>query len=333
MSPAKPKEHRPVYLIAGDDPSLVANEVRTLLDELVGDRDPSLVLEEVGGAGSEELDMGAVIDSYTTPPFLVDLRVVVVRDIGRMGSDDAKRVLAALDPPPPDAVLVLVAGHGAMPRGLSKSIAEVGEVLDVTARRFNERKSYLADHFRTAPVRLNAEAQRNVIEHLGEDLGRLNGLLETLAAAYGEGVSVDAEMLAPFLGTRGSAPIFDLTDAIDRGELANALSVVDRMMGPGGSSGHAIVASLDFHFVRAVRLDGADVRTKEDAAALLGVAAFPAGKALGLSRQLDRDSLKRAVELVGEADLDLKGLSGLSERMIVEILVARLSRLCSTQRR
>jgi DNA polymerase-3 subunit delta len=333
MSASRTKEHKPVYLITGEDPSLVANEVRVVLDELLGGRDPALVVEEVGGGGGEELDVGAVIDSYTTPPFLIDLRVVVVRDIGRMKAEDAKRIVAALVPPPPGAVLVLVAGHGAAPRGLAKSIAEHGTVLDVTARRAGERKSYLAEHLRGAPVRLTAEAQRLLSAHLGEDLGRLHGLLETLAAAYGEGVSVDGAMLAPFLGTKGSVPIFDLTDAIDRGELANALGVVDRMMGPGGSSGHEILASLDFHFSRAARLDGADLRSGDEAAALLGVAPFPAKKALDLSRQLGSEALKSALGLIADADLDLRGMTGLSERMVVEILVARLARLCGAQRR
>jgi len=327
------KNPKPVYLIAGDDPSLVANEVRDLLDNLIGDRDPTLVVEEVGGAGSEELDVGSVIDSFMTPPFLVDLRVVVVRDIGRLNSDDAKRVLQALDSPPPGAAMILVAGHGAMPRGFSKSIGSHGEIIDVTARRFNERKSYLTSHLRDAPIRLSADAQKSLSTHLGEDLGRLNGLLETLSAAYGEGVTVDVDMLEPFLGSQGSVPIFDLTDAIDRGELATALGIIDRMMGPGGTSAHVIVASLDSHFSRVARLDGTDIRSGEEAATLLGVNAFPAKKALDLARKFDTATISSAIALVADADLDLKGMSGLEDRMIIEILVARLSRLSGASRR
>jgi hypothetical protein len=37
------------YLVKGDDASLVAQEVRALLAEVVGDRDHSLVVEEIGG--------------------------------------------------------------------------------------------------------------------------------------------------------------------------------------------------------------------------------------------------------------------------------------------
>ena len=330
---ARNRAGKPVYLITGDDPSLVANEVRDLLEELLGDRDPSLVVEEVGGSGNEELDLGAVIDSFTTPPFLVDLRIVVLRDAGRLDTAGSKQILEVLDPPPPGAVLVIGAGHGALPRGFAKSVTKFGDVLDVSARRFGERKTYVTDHLRSAPVRFNASAQKMLLDHLGEDLGRLNGLLETLAAAYGEGVTIDEAMLTPFLGSQGSVPIFDLTDAIDSGNVSSALGVVDRMMGPGGESGHVIVASLDGHFSRVARLDGTDLRSGDDAATLLGINAYPAKKALDLSRRVDTDGIRRAIGLVADADLDLKGMSGLDERVVIEILVARLARLLSSYKR
>ena len=104
-------------------------------------------------------------------------------------------------------------------------------------------------------------------------------------------------------------------------------------MGPGGSSGHEILASLDYHFTRVARLEGADVRNGDDAAALLGIAAYPAKKVLDLARRMDSGSIKDAVELVANADLDLKGMTGLSEAMIMEILVARLSRVVGATKR
>ena len=46
-------------------------------------------------------------------------------------------------------------------------------------------------------------------------MGRLAGLLDMLAAAYGAGASVSVAELEPFLGHAGSLAPWDLTDAID----------------------------------------------------------------------------------------------------------------------
>ncbi len=88
-----PRRVASTYLVRGDDASLVAQEVRTLLAEVVGDRDHTLVVEEIGGGLGEELSVGAVVDACLTPPFLVDRRVVVVREVGRLLTADVPRLV------------------------------------------------------------------------------------------------------------------------------------------------------------------------------------------------------------------------------------------------
>jgi len=46
-----------------------------------------------------------------------------------------------------------------------------------------------------------------------EDLGRLEGILDALAAGYGAGATVRDEELLPFLGEAGAVPPWELTDA------------------------------------------------------------------------------------------------------------------------
>ena len=70
--------------------------------------------------------------------------------------------------------------------------------------------------------------------HVGEDLGRLEGLLSALSAAYGAGARVTADDLAPYLGEAGNVPRYELTDAIDKGEPGKALTVLRRMLEAGG---------------------------------------------------------------------------------------------------
>ncbi|MEI8051603.1 MAG: DNA polymerase III subunit delta [Actinomycetes bacterium] len=333
-SKAREASPRPVYAVTGEDEAVIAAEVRTLLEDILGPRDASLVVEEYGPDAQNTIDVGAVIDSFTTPPFLVDRRIIVLRDAGLLSKDEAKRIAAVLDPPPPGSVLILAGSRGTIPIELRKVAKAVGDVIDLSIRQKGERTAYLNEHLRLGPVRLSKEAQTRLADQLGGDLGRLGGILGTLASAYGEGVTVDAEMLEPFLGSLGSVPVYDLTGAIEVGETVKALTTVDRLMGPGGISGHEILASLDTMVSRLARLDGADIASVADVMALLSIKSeYPAKKILGLARRLDSETIRRAVALVAQADLDLKGHTGLEERMIIDILVARLSRMLRAGRR
>lgn len=318
------------YLVTGSDEVLVANEVRDLIGELLGGRDASLVVEEQSVDALEDGEPGPIIDAFMTPPFLVDRRIIVVRRAGSLTADAARQVAAALASPPPGAILVLSGDGGTPTPTLKKAVAAVGEVIAVGTKTFNEKKSYLSEHLRQAPVRLNAAAAKQLGEHLGEDLGRLSGILDTLASAYGTDVSIDPAMLAPYLGQKGQVPIWDLTDQIEDGDAEKALKVLARMMGPGGTSAHVLTASFDNRFSQLARLDGADVRSSDDVVAVIGGSPFVAKKLFVLSSRLSHGAVVRALDLIGEADLALKGGSGLDERLIIEVLVARLAHLCAS---
>jgi DNA polymerase-3 subunit delta len=293
----------------------------------VGDRDPSLTVEEHGGGG-EDIDPSAVVDALTTPPFISDLRVVVVRDAGRLVAADAARLAATLEDPLPGVVFVVVSGGGTVPAALVKAVQKAGAVVETTVGTGRARTQWLGEHLRGAPVRLDARAAAALGEHLGSDLGRLRGLLDTLAAAYGEGAAVDEGRLAPFLGEAGGVAPWDLTDAIDAGDTPGALGALGRLLGAGGSHPLVAMATLHRHFEAMLRLDGAAVTSAEEAAALLGTrSVYPAKKALEQGRRLGPARIGRAVTLLAEADLDLRGRSALAGETVLEVLVARLSRL------
>jgi DNA polymerase-3 subunit delta len=317
---------QPVYLVKGDDAALVAQAVRELLDDVVGDGDHALIVEEVGGGPGDELNVGAIVDACLTPPFLIDRRVVVVREAGRLLTADAPRLVEVVQDPLPSTVLILVGGGGTVPAPLVKAISAAGQIIDVTTSKAGDRKAWLHDHLRAAPVKLEPRAADLLAGHVGEDLGRVEGLLSALSAAYGEGARVTVDDLAPYLGEAGNVPRYELTDAIDKGEPGRALIVLRRMLEAGGLAPVQVLTTLHIHFSNMLLLDGDDVGTDQDAAAILGTAPFVAKKALQQSRRLGSTRVAEAINLIAAADLDVRGASGLDADVVIEILVARLAR-------
>lgn len=90
-----------------------------------------------------------------------------------------------------------------------------------------------------------------------------------------------------------------------------------------------VLATLYNHFSRLLYLDGAEVADEKQAAALLGLkgSTFPAKKALRQARKLGPKKVARSIELLAQADLDLRGATGLSSSAVLEVLVARLAQM------
>ncbi len=317
----------PAYLVRGDQPALLADAVRHLVGELVAGGDAGLMTEELAG---DEYTLRAVVDAAQTPPFFGDRRVVVARDVGRFSTHDAEPLVAYLRDPLVTTSLVLVAGGGQLSRALVDAVRKAGHIVDAGVPGGKGRASWLAARLKEGPVRLDARASALVAEHLGDDVDRLASLLEMLASAYGAGARLGPEEVAPLLGGAGSVAPWDLTDAIDRGDTAVALSVLRRLVGPGARHPLVILATLHSHFARMLRLDGADAADETAAAALLGMgggSTFPAKKALLQVRRMGHAPVARAIHLLAEADLALKGAVDWPAEVVLEVLVARLSGL------
>jgi DNA polymerase-3 subunit delta len=317
-----------VILVKGADPALVAQTAHRTVERLLDGRDPGTCVEEHGGGAADEFDIARVVDALVTPPFLTDRRIVVVRDAGRLTAADADRLIAVFEVLPDGVATVLIGGGGTVPTSLGKAVSASGEVIDATVgASIRDRRAFVAGEVRRAPVRLDGAATELLLEHLGEDLSRLDGVLETLAGAYGEGASIGVEELSPFLGATGSVPEWDLTDAIVAGDAGASLGVLHRLLGPGGRAAPLVVSALQRHYLRLLRLEGSGARTKDAAASLLKVSAFPAGKLLGAASSLGAARIRQAVAWIAGADADVKGATALEPAIVLEILVARLARL------
>jgi DNA polymerase-3 subunit delta len=255
---------------------------------------------------------------------------VVARDMGRFSADELAPLVAYLADPLPTTELVLVGGGGRLAKALTDAVKKSGGSTRSTdpPSRARDRQSWVGDHAAAAGVKLAPPAAALVAERLGEDVGRLEGLLATLAATFGGSRQLRPDDVAPFIGEAGGVPPWDLTDAIDAGNTATALSVLGRMSGPGGRHPLQLMAILHGHYGRLARLDGVAVGSEAQAADVLGIKpGFPAKKALTQYRRLGGDGVRRAIELLAGADLDLRGRRDLDDDVVMEVLVARLSRL------
>jgi DNA polymerase-3 subunit delta len=315
----------PAYLVRGSDDVAVGEALRTLVTELVGSAQATMVVEELAG---DDYEVRAIVDAAQTPPFLADRRVVVARGVGRFSTAEVAPLNAYLADPLPSTALVLVGGGGQLSRPLLEAIRKVGHVIEADVPSGRGRSTWLAAQLKNAPVRLDAAASAAVAGHLGEDLSRLPGILATLASAYGAGSRLDADDVAPYLGAAGSVAPWELTDAIDRGDTAAAVGHLRRLVEGGGRHPLVIMASLHTHFTRMLRLDGdPDVNDEKSAAAALGMtgSTFPAKKALVQARRLGTAGISRAILLLADADLALKGTIDWPGELVLEVLVARLA--------
>jgi DNA polymerase III subunit delta len=332
----------PVYLVKGNDPVLVNEAVLDLVTRLVGSGDRALMVEELDAdryqADGAVADVAPLVDAAQTPPFLTERRVVVGRHAGTFGSKDALApLLAYLSDPLPTTSLVLVwereprpgARLASVPKALVDGVRSASGVIVETAvsDRARDRAAWFDDQVRATGLKLATPARDALVDHLSGDPGRLPGVLTALVSVYGEGASLSVDDIAPYLGEASDVKPWELTDAIDRGDVPLALERLQRMI-VGGAHPLQVMAMLHTHYARMLRLEGADETSEARAAELLGLrgrSTYPAKKALEAVRRLGPDRLHESLQLLAEADLDLRGATAVPDDAVMQVLVARLA--------
>ena len=336
----------PAHLVKGNDDVLRGEALSTLLERLVGTDDRSLLVDEFD---LDTVKLGAAIDAAQTIPFLTDRRIVVIRKLARFSkADEVKELVAYLEDPLLSTNLVLVwekamrpleSGEPAtkaprLPPNLTKAVTGAGgEIVDADPSG-RGLAPWVADQLRAAGLDVDSGAQDKIVASLGEDAGALIGLIERLKGSFSPGTRLGSGEVEPLLGPAGGVPPWDLTDAIDSGDVPKALELLRRMMGAGDRHPLAIMATIQSHYTRMLRLDGAGVRGKAEAAQLLGMkgSTYPAEKALNQAKRLGGPGVHRAVQLVATADQDLRGARAWPSELVMEVLIARLATMSRSSR-
>ena len=229
--------------------------------------------------------VGAVVDACLTPPFLVDRRVVVVREAGRLLTADAPRLVEVVAGPSPDDG----ADPGRRRRHHPGAVGEGRGRGGPDHRRDDEQGGGAQGVVARPPAGRAGEARAAGRRPVGSPRRR--------GPRPGRGAARRAERRL----RRGGPGHRRRSGALPRRGGQRPSLRADRRhrqgragAGAGGAPAHArggrprpvqVLATLHGHFSNMLALDGDDVTTDRDAAAVLGTAPFVAKKALEQSRR------------------------------------------------
>ena len=341
-----------VYLVKGGDPILRDRELARLLDELVGDEDRTLLVEEYtvpaksaagAGAGPDDDDapaedvagaapiVTAVVNAAQSPPFMTSKRIVVVRDYEALPADAVGPVVTVLGDLLDTTDVVFVAGAGGR---VVKALADALAGANVRGGASEKLTDVLQRELDRAGLTMRGDAARVVLAHLGDDAGRIAALVDLWSSTFGPGANLEVDDVTPYLNEAGAVKPFELTNRIEEGDVAGALETLHRLLTvtspvqPKPMHPLQVLGILNGRYRKLARLDADTVTTVDDAHRIWGgKSSYPAKKALEATRALGPDGFGRAFAELHRADVGIKGATGLPEDAVLEIAVARLANL------
>ena len=242
------KGHKPIYIIAGKEASLVNAECEKLLEELL---EPQQRMTGLFNTDPARVSASEVLDELRTLPFLTERRVVLVKNADKFISENRELLEKYFDNPCPTGVLILtVTGWDARTK-LAKKLPGVGKLLSVTQPKPWQLPGRLIKYAGDAHDKnLTTGAAELLIELTGDGLPRLYSEIDKLALfAHTEKV-ITAQHIESLIGHNRIFSVFTVIDAIIAGNVAQAVDRLRSMFAEDRTAEYSVIGAFAFHFRR-----------------------------------------------------------------------------------
>jgi DNA polymerase III subunit delta len=322
---------KPVCAAFGNEAFLRRQAILALKAAVLGGDDADFSLTSFEGRDTLFRDVHEVLS--TVAMFGGDRRMAVVENADDFVSQYRPQLEDYVAKPSRTGVLVLDLDSLPSNTRLYKAIAAAGLLIDCAAPSPARLTKWLVDwgkeHHR---VSLAPAAADTLVELIGPELGLLDQELAKLALVAGDDRKITPELVSSSVGGWRVRTAWEMLDAALDGQLAEAMLQLDRLFS-SGEQPIGILAQISASLRRhaaATRLvlqaEAAKRRVNlRDVLEQAGVRSFVVQKAERQLRRLGRQRGAQLYRWLLQADLDIKGESAMSPRLILERLIVRLA--------
>ena len=304
-----------LIFIYGDDTFRVQERVRQMREAFVEKFDKSgMNLDVFPAEGKTKIEVGQVLQSVCSFPFLGEKRMVIIQDlIGAVKKGDLSIWEDGLLRAPESSIVIL--SETADPKSLEKKplYKALKKHSEVHFYPFEELKGQALVKWVHARVRqhggdIDINALRILVERVGADLWQMNSEIEKLVSFAGNNV-VTQDMVEDMVCASFEGQIFTLVDAISKRRPQEALKLLREERWSGANDFYLMsMLARQVRLLLGARsvLDDNPRATKQEMADELGVHPFVASKAMMQCQSFTIGQLSGAHDLLFKFDYMMK---------------------------
>jgi len=257
-----------VYVIAGDEPSLVNAKYAELIDQLISpqERDTGLLVVD-----ADKAVIGEILDELRTLPFLTKRRVVALRNADKFisakgeedeqnkqdqkntpaGSSNREILERYFDNPSPTGILVMTVSKWQSSTRLAKKLPSIGTLVEVKTPKGEELTRRLIDYARDAHSKgLDYRTVGLLVELAGDNLTRLYTEIDKLATYAAAEKAITTAHVESLIGRNREFDAFEVIESCLQRKTGPAIERLRKMFAEDKSAEYTTVGAFAFHIRR-----------------------------------------------------------------------------------
>ena len=275
-----------------------------------------------------DADWAAVINACRRYPMFAERQVVLLKEAQQM--KDIDKLESYIDNPLSSTIFVVsykdkkVDGRSK----LAKTLKQKGELLTTKKIYDNQLPDWANQMVQQHGLTINQRALLMLVDHIGNDLSRIQNEIEKLAVNLGARKNITEDDIENYIGVSKEFNVFEMQDAIAKKNFSKAIRIIQYFeANPKAAPIQMILPALYNFFSKVFMVFGAGSNDEKQIATALGINPYFMKDYMQAARNYSYQGVERILLLLHEYNLRSVGVhdagtgdAGLMKEMLVKMM-------------
>lgn len=300
---------RPVYYFYGEEDYRIKEAEKFLVGKFLP-RPQQTTNHVILSAVKTRFD--DLLTELSVVPMLGERQVFTINEAQSFSVGQVDKILALLEPPDPNRVVILTSPSARQPRkttNIFKHLFKKTMAVEFSKLRRDSAERQILSRLRGEKIEIEPDALRLLADVSGGDFGGIVSEVNKLIDYAGEGGKIDVETVTTVCSDYQTFKVFELAARAAKGEFDRAMAVINSLLRKGERA-TAMLFWLGEHFIGLYLTQNRKKYGKKDTS----------WKYRGQMNQFDNIQLEKIIQLIADADLELRD-NIKPDRLILEELI------------
>jgi DNA polymerase-3 subunit delta len=316
--------YKPVYWLEGDEPFFIDQVVSYAEQKILNESEAGFNLTVFYG---KDADWASVVNACMRYPMFAERQVVLLKEAQQMR--DIEKLENYIDNPLKSTIFVVsykdkkVDGRSK----LAKLLKQKGEMLTTKKMYENQLPEWASNMIKEHGLSITQKALFLLVDHIGNDLSRIQNEIEKLAVNLGARKSITEDDIENYIGVSKEFNVFELQSAMAQKDLSKAIRIIQYFeANPKAAPIQLILPSLYNFFSKVYVIYGLQSPDEKNVAAALGVNPFFVKDYMAAARKYDYPRVEKILLLLHQYNLRSVGVhdGGSSDASLMKEMAVKM---------
>ncbi|MCE3283635.1 MAG: polymerase delta subunit [Chitinophagaceae bacterium] len=315
---------KPVYWLEGEEPYYIDQVVDYAEKKILSESEASFNLTIFYG---RDADWAAVVNACRRYPMFAERQVVLLKEAQQM--KDIEKLEGYIDNPLTSTVFVVSYKDKKVDARtkFAKLLKQKGEVVTTKKMYDNQLPQWAAEMVERHSLSINQKALALLVDHIGNDLNRIQNEIEKLAVNLGARKNITEDDIEEYIGVSKEFNVFELQDALAKKNLPKAIRIIRYFeSNPKAAPIQLILPSLYSFFSKVYMVIGAGNKDEKSIASEVGVNPYFVKDYVAAARNYGEMGVERTLMLLHHYNLRSIGVhdAGTDDADLMKELVVKM---------